>query len=96
MSIHKFGILSNRQDSILSEYWLCHYEGDYCRVLDNGCPRYNCRNEFIGTIGYCLDITNNKQMQETIRYQQDSSDLVIEMGSIRGKGGRPVCGKDFV
>ena len=32
--------------------------------MDDGCPRYDSKGEFIGYIGHCLDITKRKIDEE--------------------------------
>lgn len=49
------------------EYRLRHVSGEYRWILDFGTPNYNSKNEFIGYIGNCFDITERKQSEEDFR-----------------------------
>ncbi|MDD2739986.1 MAG: PAS domain S-box protein [Methylomonas lenta] len=44
------------------EYRLRRYDGEYRWLLDQGMPRYDAENCFIGYVGSCLDITDEKQL----------------------------------
>ena len=48
------------------EYRLRRADGEYRWVLDNGIPRYR-KSEFAGFIGSCLDVTEQKRMEERLR-----------------------------
>src|SRR5262249_3594211 len=41
-------------------------DGQYRWILDNGAPRY-LENEFAGYIGSCVDITDQKRIEEELR-----------------------------
>jgi two-component system CheB/CheR fusion protein len=56
----------NRQNYSL-EYRLKRHDGEYRWLQDDGCPRYNSDGVFIGYIGYCLDITESKQIGFTLK-----------------------------
>ena len=45
------------------EYRLRRYDGEYRWLLDQGMPRYDADGNFIGFIGSCMDISQEKQMQ---------------------------------
>lgn len=44
------------------EYRLRRYDGKYRWLLDQGMPRYDADNCFLGYIGSCMDITDEKQL----------------------------------
>jgi two-component system, cell cycle sensor histidine kinase and response regulator CckA len=48
------------------EYRLRRGDGEYRWVLDNGAPLYNA-SDFVGYIGSCLDITEQKLIEERLR-----------------------------
>ncbi len=54
----------DRRENFSMVYRLRRYDGEYRWLLDDGCPRYDSKGEFIGYIGYCLDITKYKQSEE--------------------------------
>jgi len=45
------------------EYRLRRHDGEYRWVLDNGIPRLDANNAFLGYIGSCIDITERKQAE---------------------------------
>ena len=51
------------------EYRLRRADGEYRRILDNGIPRYR-EGEFAGFIGSCLDVTEQKRIEESLRASQ--------------------------
>ncbi len=53
----------DRREKFGMDYRLRHHTGEYRWIRDEGCPRYNSKGEFIGYIGYCLDITERKQWE---------------------------------
>jgi diguanylate cyclase (GGDEF)-like protein/PAS domain S-box-containing protein len=57
----------DRRKKFSMDYRLRRYDGEYRWIQDDGCPRYNSEGEFIGYIGYCLDITERKQGEELIQ-----------------------------
>jgi len=46
------------------EYRLRRTDGEYRWIQDDGCPRYDQRGEFLGYLGYCLDITHRKEVEQ--------------------------------
>jgi PAS domain S-box-containing protein len=48
------------------EYRLQRADGEYCWVLDHGTPRYR-ESEFVGYIGSCMDITEQKRVEAELR-----------------------------
>ncbi|MDP4027743.1 MAG: PAS domain S-box protein [Gallionella sp.] len=53
----------DRREPFSMLYRLRRHDGEYRWLQDDGCPRYNTAGEFIGYIGYCLDITENKKAE---------------------------------
>lgn len=49
------------------EYRLMHADGSYHWLLDNGVPRFTEEGAFMGYIGSCVDITELKTVEETMR-----------------------------
>jgi PAS domain S-box-containing protein len=46
------------------EYRARRYDGEYRWILDRGVPRYVPDGNFVGYIGFAIDITDRKQIQE--------------------------------
>ena len=61
------------------EYRLRRFDGEYRWILDAGAPRVGSDGAFEGYIGSCIDITDRKQMIETLeerlRFEALLSDL---------------------
>jgi len=81
------------------EYRLRGRDGEYHWFIDVGKPRYGEHNQFLGYIGMMTDITERKQIEETIRFRQFSLDHAGEDIFWIGKNGRildanqPACRK---
>jgi signal transduction histidine kinase len=45
------------------DYRLRRHDGEYRWLKDDGSPRYDSAGEFIGYIGFCLDVTEGKQLE---------------------------------
>ncbi|MEI7595452.1 MAG: PAS domain S-box protein [Bacteroidota bacterium] len=65
-----------KQEPFKMEYRLRHASGEYRWVLDMGAPNYNSSGEFIGYIGHCLDITNQKKIEEVLRENEEKYRLL--------------------
>lgn len=48
------------------EYRLKRNDGQYRWILDNGVPRYTLEGEFLGYIGSCIDITEQKTLNQKL------------------------------
>jgi two-component system CheB/CheR fusion protein len=48
------------------EYRLKRHDGQYRWILDNGVPRYSPEGEFLGYIGSCIDIHNQKTVNQQL------------------------------
>ncbi|MGA9666178.1 MAG: EAL domain-containing protein [Gallionella sp.] len=64
----------DRREKFSMDYRLRCYDGEYRWIQDDGCPRYNSDGEFIGFIGYCLDITARKHDQRLLEMMKFSID----------------------
>ena len=61
------------------EYRLHHADGTYHWLRDDGNPRYDSQGAFIGYIGFCVDITQEKQTAaELARHRHHLESLVEE------------------
>ena len=64
----------DRRERFSMDYRLRRHDGEYRWLQDDGCPRYDSAGEFIGYIGFCLDITDAREARATLqrkeRYQQ--------------------------
>jgi len=59
------------------DYRLRHADGTFRWIRDDGNPRYNSQGEFLGYIGYCVDITPQKEAAaELERHRHHLAELV--------------------
>jgi two-component system CheB/CheR fusion protein len=68
---HAFGLRKPFQ----TVYRLKRYDGQYRWLLDNGAPRYALDGKFEGYVGTCIDITEHKILEETLRMR--SEELIL-------------------
>jgi PAS domain S-box-containing protein len=52
------------------QYRLRRHDGDYRWIVDIGVPRIDSKGSFEGYIGSCIDITDQKQVEEAMRDNQ--------------------------
>lgn len=69
---------ADRRESFSMEYRLRNSAGEYRWLQDDGTPRFNSRNEFIGYIGYCLDITERKLADEKVKNLLAEKELLLQ------------------
>ncbi|MBP6672736.1 MAG: PAS domain S-box protein, partial [Bacteroidetes bacterium] len=68
----------DRRESFRMEYRLRRYDGVYRWILDEGTPRYDSKNEFLGYIGHCIDITDRKMAEESLQATSDKFKALFE------------------
>ena len=56
-----------QQQTFSMDYRLRHADGSFRWIRDDGNPRYNSSGDFLGYIGYCMDITERKLNEEQLR-----------------------------
>ena len=49
------------------EYRLRRHDGEFRWIRDDGCPRYDSNGEFVGYLGYVMDTTELKKVEDQIR-----------------------------
>lgn len=60
----------NKRDNFEIEYRLRYHDGSYRWIIDFGKPLYDYTNQFIGYIGYCFDIDDNKKYLQQLSINQ--------------------------
>ena len=62
------------------EFRLRRFDGEYRWILDKGVPLFTHNGTFRGYIGSCIDITERKQMQETLlKAERRASEEYLEL-----------------
>ncbi|MEI6575496.1 MAG: PAS domain S-box protein [Bacteroidota bacterium] len=56
----------DQRKSFSMEYRLRHFSGEYRWIIDLGTPNYSNKNEFVGFIGHCFDISNHKNIENNL------------------------------
>ena len=72
----------DRREKFSMEYRLRRHDNKYRWLLDDGCPRYNRKGEFIGYIGHCLDITDRRLAEEARERIQSQLNQALKMESV--------------
>jgi PAS domain S-box-containing protein len=62
----------NRRQPFTMEYRLRRADGEYRWILDTGVPRYESDGRFAGYVGSCIDITERKEAENTLRRLADN------------------------
>jgi PAS domain S-box-containing protein len=61
----------DKREAFSMDYRLRRHDGEYRWLQDDGCPRYDMNGTFSGYIGYCLDITDRKMMEEKLLHASE-------------------------
>jgi PAS domain S-box-containing protein len=65
--LDSFDIAFESRESFQIEYRLRAANGEYRWIYDSGTPRFSTEGEFLGFIGSCIDITDRKRAEESIK-----------------------------
>jgi len=68
----------DRRERFSMDYRIRRHDGEYRWIQDDGSPRYDSQGNFLGYIGHCLDITDRKQADDTLRETQTLYHSFIE------------------
>ena len=78
-SLQTYGTAFDRRESFSMEYRLRHADGSYRWLRNDGNPRLDSQGAFLGYIGFCVDVTEQKAATvELERYHRGLEKLVAE------------------
>jgi PAS domain S-box-containing protein len=80
----------DRREKFSMDYRLRRHDGEYRWLQDDGSPRYDSTGEFIGYIGFCLDVTEGKQLELELARNNEFMSAILDCLS----DGVVVCDKD--
>jgi len=60
------------------EYRLRHHSGEFRWIRDDGNPRYDTKGNFLGYIGFCYDITREKEAAEVLAEHHQQLERLVE------------------
>jgi PAS domain S-box-containing protein len=70
--LHTYCQAFDARQEFRMEYRLQRFDGEYRWVLDTGVPRFAPDATFAGYIGSCIDVTDQKQVEEALRAREKS------------------------
>ncbi|MDP3539968.1 MAG: ATP-binding protein [Azonexus sp.] len=80
--VQTYGSSFDRQQPFSMDYRMRRADGAYRWIRDDGNPRYDSDGKFLGFIGFCVDVTSQKETAvELERYQHHLEGLVEERTS---------------
>jgi PAS domain S-box-containing protein len=72
----------DRREEFHMEYRLRRHDGEYRWVFDTGVPRFNADSSFAGYIGSCVDVTERKRAEKTVRESDERFRLAAHAGKM--------------
>jgi len=73
-----YGDSFDARQPFVMQYRLRHHNGEYRWISDTGVPRHDAQGNFAGYIGSCVDITDRKQVEESLRESEQRFRQVAE------------------
>jgi PAS domain S-box-containing protein len=70
--LHTYGEAFDARQAFRMEYRLQRFDGEYRWILDSGVPRFGSDGTFEGYVGSCIDVTDQKQVVESLRAKEQS------------------------
>lgn len=68
----------DKRQNFQMEYRLKRHDGEYRWLLDSGIPRFTPDGRFVGYIGSCVDITERKEAEISLKSSQEMIKLVTD------------------
>lgn len=76
--VQTYTIAFEAREPFRMEYRLKRFDGTYRWILDAGVPRYTADAQFLGYIGSCIDIEEQKQTEAALRESEARFRLMVE------------------
>ena len=67
----------DKREAFSMEYRLRHADGSYRWIKDDGTPRYDSYGNFLGYIGFCYDITPEKELRDNLASYRDHLEQLV-------------------
>jgi PAS domain S-box-containing protein len=74
--LQTYGQAFDDRQAFRMQYRLRRHDGEYHWIVDIGVPRIDSNGSFAGYIGSCIDITDQKRVEETMRDNQRELQLL--------------------
>ncbi|MCK9299591.1 MAG: PAS domain S-box protein, partial [Methanoculleus sp.] len=68
-----------RRERFSMAYRLRRHDGEYRWIQDDGSPRYDTHGNFLGYIGHCLDVTEQRRMEEALRETAEKMESIFRV-----------------
>jgi PAS domain S-box-containing protein len=72
----------DRREAFRIDYRLRRADGQWRTVDDNGAPRFDGEGRFLGYIGSCLDVTEHRATEDTLRAREELLRLATEAAEV--------------
>src|SRR5205807_6277839 len=70
------------RESFAIQYRLKRHDGEYRWITDNGVPRYDAREKFLGYVGACIDITDLLAQEKALHEIEERVALAAEAAQL--------------
>lgn len=68
----------DKREPFAMVYRLRRHDGEYRWIIDEGMPRFDANGEFLGYVGHCLDITEQKRNEEELKEHRDHLEELVQ------------------
>ena len=76
--VHTYVTAFDRRELFSMSYRLCNARGEYRWLQDDGTPRFDSDGQFLGYIGHCLDISDFKQAEASLRTSEEQYRRIVQ------------------